>query len=117
MRFGPLSSTLLLLILSCEAFAQPASVPDPLADPGFQHFYNLEYDDAMRVFEARIGANPSDPSARTALAQTILYYEMFRNRALDSDLIGSSNPFVTRPHLKVTPEHQREFQTSISRAM
>jgi len=114
MRFGLWNNFLLILTLSCVAFAQQQ---DPLTDPGFQHFYNLEYEDAMRVFQTRVASDPNDPSARTALAQTILYYEMFRNRALDSDLIGSSNPFVTRPHLKVTPEHQQDFQTSIRRAM
>ena len=90
---------------------------DPLNDPGFQHFYNLEYDEAMRVFAARVAANPNDPAAHTAMAQTVLYAEMFRNRALDSDLIGSSNPFVNRPHLKVTPEHEHEFHQSINRAI
>ena len=96
---------------------QRAAAQDPLNDVGFQHFYNLEYDEAMRVFVARVAANPTDPAAYTAVAQTVLYYEMFRNHALDSDLIGSTNPFMTRPQLKVTAEHQREFQSAINRAM
>jgi hypothetical protein len=126
MRFGPWTSFLpifqvLQIVAIGISIAASASAQyhnqDPLGDPGFEHFYNLEYDDAMLVFQMRIAADPMDPAARTALAQTILFYEMFRNRALDSDLIGSSNPFVTRPHLNVTPEHQKEFQTSIHRAM
>ena len=118
MRFGPFNNSiqLLIVLLSFGAVnAQPAE--DPLKDPGFQHFYNLEYDEAMRIFSARVAASPNDPGAHTALAQTILYYEMFRNRALDSDLISSSNPFVSRPHLRVTPEDQRQFHASISRAL
>ena len=119
MRFGLSRNSIPVLAISISlgvaAHAQPAE--DPLKDPGFQHFYNLEYEDAMRDFSTRVDVNPNDPGAHTALAQTVLYYEMFRNRALDSDLIGSSNPFVSRPHLKVTPEHQRLFQTSINRAI
>ena len=107
----------ILISLCLLALPQTAAAEDPLSDPGFQHFYNLEYDEAMRVFTARVAANPNDPAAHTAVAQTVLYNEMFRNRALDSDLIGSGNPFVSRPHLKVTPEHQREFHHSISRAI
>ena len=123
MRFGPWNNSIpaLAIWISLSWLALPprvlAAAEDPLADPGFQHFYNLEYDDAKRVFASRVAANPSDPAALTAVAQTVLYEEMFRNRALDSDLIGSSNPFVNRPHLKVTPEHQREFQSAINRAI
>ena len=119
MRFGLWNSSIPILALSLQfaVSGQSAGNEDPLKDPGFQHFYNLEYDDAARIFGARVAANPNDPAAHTALAQTILYSEMFRNHALDSDLIGSTNPFVSRPHLRVTPEHQRDFQASINRAM
>ena len=118
MRFGPSRNSIPILAICLSLYAPAfAEEDDPLNEPGFQHFYNLEYDEAMHDFAARVAANPNDPAAHTALAQTILYYEMFRNRALDSDLIGSTNPFVNRPHLKVTAEHQRDFQTSINRAI
>ncbi len=122
MRFGRWNNSIPIVAIwiSLQALAFPQAVAaagDPLNDPGFQFFYNLDYDDALRVFTARVAANSNDPAALTAVAQTVLYYEMFRNHALDSDLIGSSNPFVSRPHLKVTPEHQREFQSAINRAM
>ena len=125
MLTGPLNNlkklaTLILVIgtVSRVSHAEPPpALWDPILDPGFQHFYNLEYEDALRIFRARVAANPNDPIAYTNLAQTVLYAEMFRNRALDSDLIGSSNPFVTRPQLKVTAEHQREFKSSLDRAI
>ena len=118
MRFG-LSKNSIPILAICLSLGAPAFAEedDPLKEPGFQHFYNLEYDEAMRDFGTRVVSNPDDPAAHTALAQTILYYEMFRNRALDSDLIGSTNPFVNRPHMKVTSEHQRDFQASINRAI
>jgi tetratricopeptide (TPR) repeat protein len=123
MRFGLWSNLVAVLAIgiSLQGLALSESIPagsqDPLADPGFQHFYNLEYDDAMRVFTARAAADPSDPAAQTALAQTVLFYAMFRNRALDSDLISSTNPFVTRPQLKVSAENKHQFQTAINRAI
>ena len=125
MRFGPWNRSIPILAISVSllhVLAQAESIPaatapDPLSDPGFQHFYNLEYDEAMKVFTARVAANPNDPSAETALAQTVLFYAMFRNRALDSDLIGSSNAFMTRPKLKVTSENERQFHTAVDRAM
>jgi tetratricopeptide (TPR) repeat protein len=123
MRFGPWHNSILLaatwISLGALAFAEgiQGTPPDPLSDPGFQHFYNLEYDDAMRIFTARVTANPSDPAAHTALAETVLFYAMFRNRALDSDLISATNPFVSRPRLKVTSENERQFQSSINKAM
>lgn len=111
----PMADTGRAAVAEPPAGAGPAE--NTAADPGFQHFYNLEYEEALKIFRARVTANPGDASSRTALAQTVLYYEMYRNHALDSDLIGSTNPFVTRPKLNVLPEHQREFQMSINRAM
>ena len=119
MRFGLSNSSIPMLAISLSLFSPAFSQTpeDPLKEAGFQHFYNLEYEEALRDFSARVAASPNDPGAYTALAQTVLYYEMFRNRALDSDLIGSSNPFVSRPHLRVTPEHQHQFQDAINRAI
>ena len=100
------------LILSIAALAG-----DPLKDPGFQHFYNLEYEEALKIFSARVDSSPADATLQNHLAQTVLYYEMFRNRALDSDLIGSTNPFMSRPRMNVTSDHQRMFHEAIHRSI
>ena len=119
MHVGPFHSltSRLILIVSLISISSFAKTPDPLSDPGFQHFYNLEYEEALKVFRARADLSPTDPAAQNYLAQTVLYHEMFRNRALDSDLLNASNAFMTRPRMKVTSEHHRLFDEAINRSI
>src|SRR5450432_3551210 len=84
---------------------------------GFQHFYNLEYPQALAWFQAESGRNPQDPEPYTHVAQTLLYAEMFRNGALESELVSGSNPFLRRAGLNPSAEDQRVFFESISKAI
>ncbi len=90
------------------AGAAPAS-QDPLSDPGFVHFYNNEYDEAIAVFQKAVEARPNDPDPLNHLAQGILYREMFRNGALESQLVTGNNPFIRRPKMGITPEDKQRF--------
>lgn len=90
---------------------------DPLAQPGFQHFYNLEYPEALAAFHAEAAQNPNSPDAYNHVAQTILYREMFRSGALESELVTGSNPFLRRAGLSPDKSDDQEFQNSINRAM
>jgi tetratricopeptide (TPR) repeat protein len=94
-----------------------AGPPDPQVELGFQHFYNLEYDQAIAVFSRVTAANPTDPAAFNFLAQSILFQAMFVNGALESDLISATDPFVTRPKLPVTEQQKKGFETAIQKAL
>jgi len=108
----------LVALLPALTWAQtPAQPPDPLAEPGFQHFYNLEYLEALTAFRADVAQNPNSPDAYNHLAQTILYREMFRSGALESELVTGSNPFLRRAGLNPSKADEQEFQGSINRAM
>jgi len=84
---------------------------------GFEHFYNLEYDQALVAFRAELLVNPASAEAHNHLAQTILYREMFRTGALESQLVTGNNPFLRRPEMKVSAEDESEFFGTINRAM
>lgn len=86
-------------------------------DAGFAHFYNLEYDAALAVFRKRAAANPKDADAQNHVAQAILYREMFRTGALESELVTGTNPFVRRPNMEVAAGTQAEFQGCLGRSM
>ncbi len=68
---------------------------------GFDHFYNLEYDQAIALFERAAAAQPDAPEPRNHLAQALLYREMFRAGALESELVSGGNSFLRRE--KVEP--------------
>lgn len=92
--------------------AQPAQL-----SRGFQHFYNLRYEDAITEFVHETEAHPSDPAAFNHLAQAILYRDMFRAGALESELVSGANPFLRRPKVDASLDDQRRFDGAIARAM
>lgn len=86
------------------------------AQPGFEYFYNLQYDEAMNVFMAESKQSPSSPDIYNHIAQTVLYKEMYRAGMLSSDFIGGTK-FVHQPKLKLTGEEEKQFHDAINRAM
>jgi tetratricopeptide (TPR) repeat protein len=84
---------------------------------GFDHFYNLEFAEALANFEAEAAAHPGDPDYQNYVAQAILYSEMNRVGALESELVSGNNPFLRRPKLETAPETDRKFRKAIDRAM
>jgi tetratricopeptide (TPR) repeat protein len=100
-----------LFVFAAQGVAQP-SVAE-----GFDHFYNLEYNEALAAFRAEVMRNPTSPDARNHVAQTILYREMFRSGALESELVTGTNAFLRRPNLDVSAADEKEFMDAISRAM
>jgi tetratricopeptide (TPR) repeat protein len=107
----------LFLNLTAAALSLAGAPTDPLDDPGFQHFYNLEYQQALDAFTRKAAQAPHDPVAQNHIAQALLYWEMLRNGALESELVNGTNPFVRRPHLNVTPDSQRRFDEAIQRSI
>ena len=89
----------------------------PLIDEGFTHFYNLDYDQAIAVFEKAIARYPGLPDLHNHLAQTLIFREMFRNGALESELVSGSNSFLRRPRLNPTPETGKRILDEIATAM
>ena len=86
-------------------------------DPAWEHFYNLEYDEALQAFQKEIAHNPDAPSAYNHVAHAVLYREMFRAGALESELVSGSNPFLRREKLATSSEASKQFDTAVSKAM
>jgi len=104
-------------ILLLLALVAPLSAQQKLIDEGFEHFYNLEYDEAAAVFEKAIADNPSSPDLHNHLAQTLVFREMYRNGALESELVSGNNSFLRRPKLNPSPETEKRFLDEVSKAI
>ncbi len=89
----------------------------PLVAPGYDHFYNLEYDQAIADFTAEIEQNASDPNPWNHLAHALLYRAMYRGGALESELVTGSNPFQRREKVKIAPAADQQFYAAIGKAM
>lgn len=105
-------SRLLLTLLALPLFAQ-----DPLATPGFRHFYNLEYDQAIADFEREIAREPSSADAHNHLAQAIQFRELFRVGALESELVSGNNSFLRRPKVATTADIEARFFAEVAEAV
>ncbi|GAC1479791.1 MAG: hypothetical protein NVS1B6_20600 [Steroidobacteraceae bacterium] len=90
---------------------------DPVVERAFDHFYNLEYEPALQEFRAAVIAHPDNPELRNNVAQTLLYREMFRNGALESEMVSGNNAFLRRPRLNAPKEVEHEFYTQIATAI
>ena len=88
-----------------------------LIDQGFSHFYNLEYDEAIAVFDKAIAQNPGNPDLHNHMAQTLIFREMFRNGALESELVSGNNSFLRRAKLNPSPETEKRILEEIAKAM
>jgi len=88
--------------LLCHASADSASawVPvrvdnDANTRKGFDHFYNLEYDKAIHEFEAVQAAHPDDPFAVNHTLAAVIFKELYRIGALDTEAYAADN-FLTK---------------------
>src|SRR5258708_115241 len=90
---------------------------DPIVVSGFDHFYSLEYDEALADFQHEITKYPDNPDGYNHRAQCLLYRQMYRAGALESELVSGSNPFLHRPAMNPPPADQKAFADSIATAM
>jgi tetratricopeptide (TPR) repeat protein len=103
----------LLLVLT----ALPLGGQQAVIDEGFNRFYNLEYDQAIAVFEKASAQNPELPDLHNHVAQSLIFREMFRNGALESELVSGSNSFLRRPKMNPTPETEKRILDEIAKSM
>ena len=103
--------------VSALVFLAPALAQDTPITRGFDHFYNLEYDQALAEFEAAQKQDTQAIGPYNHIAQTLLYREMYRNGALETELVSGNNPFLRREKLNPPPEVQKEFTDAIGKAI
>lgn len=100
------------LLLALSAGAQ-----DRLVGQGFEHFYNLEYPQALAAFEQAVAEDPSSPELYNHVAMALVFEEMLRGGALESELVTGNNPFLRRARLNPSPEVEKRFFDIVGRAM
>jgi tetratricopeptide (TPR) repeat protein len=108
---------MLKLVLLLALAASPLGGQQSLVEEGFTDFYNLDYDQAIAVFEKAIARDPGQPDLHNHLAQSLIFREMYRNGALESELVSGSNSFLRRPKLNPTPETEKRILDEIAKAM
>src|ERR1700691_1101739 len=97
-----------------SAFADADSPPVPTRSDndantrkGFDHFYNLDYDKAIRDFEAALQAHPNDPFAVNHLLDAVVFKELYRIGALDTEAYAADN-FMNKKLAAPLDPHARD---------
>jgi tetratricopeptide (TPR) repeat protein len=133
MRFRPvllpcallLLGFLLLLVphLGAQQAASAALPPitatmksDPLTRSAFDHYYNLEYDQAVKEFERDLEQHPQDPFAVNHLINALMFRELYRTGALDTSLYAN-NSFINKKTYPVDPAVKQRLQELTQRAL
>jgi tetratricopeptide (TPR) repeat protein len=104
------------ILLTAPLIAERAPTASVLQDPGFAHFYNLEYDQALADFRAAAAASGS-ADAFNHVAQAIVFRAMFRAGALDTGMVADTQAFLHMPKIPLDPADDAEFMQALNRAM
>jgi len=87
-------------ILFARAAADSVPAPtrsdnDAATRKGFDYFYNLEYDKAIREFEAAQQAHPDDPFAVNHTLEAVIFKQLYHMGALDTEAYAGDS-FLTK---------------------
>ena len=75
---------------------------------GFEHFYNLEYDQAIHYFEVAVKSHPGDAFAVNHLLSGVMFKELYRIGALDTELYAK-NGFLTSKQFPIDPKAKQQI--------
>ena len=95
-----------------------AAVPAAAADlraSGHNHFYNLEYDDAIRDYSGLVEQEPDDPLAYNYLAAAYLFRELLRLGLLESSALRGDNEFLRQNKPAPDPQARARFEDTLGR--
>lgn len=88
---------------------------DPSNAPAFEHFYNLEYDQAVQGFEQVLHRHPDDPFALNHLITGLLIRELYRMGAMNTGEYADDS-FIGEAHRPADPKVKAQIQELVQRA-
>ncbi|HEY6307130.1 MAG TPA: tetratricopeptide repeat protein [Candidatus Angelobacter sp.] len=96
----------------------PSNKPDfdALTKSGFNHYYNLEYDQAIRDFQKAREERPDEPKALNHLLEAELFQELYKHNALDTRLYTKER-FLGSKHVPIDPATKKRLMDLVQQAM
>lgn len=105
----------LAMVLPAAVWAGDVASPS-LLDVGYNHMYNLEFDQAHEAFRAWRRTYPDDPLGPTSEAAAYLFAEFDRLRILQSELFLDDEGFMGRRRLTPDPNVKARFEGELIQA-
>ena len=110
------------LIASAAPVQPPASHTDPLnLEPlvrqGYEHFYNLDYDGALRIFNTVAQAHPQEPMAWDYVLVGHIFRELYHQDLLDTTYYAHDSFLSTKRMVNVLPATRQEIEDLTNRVI
>jgi len=102
-----------LLLLAQASMAQNAPALVAQAD---DHYFNLEYEEAIRDYYAAMAASQPSGEVWNRIATTILYQELNRLGMLETSAFRGDNKFLVEEKPKPDPEVRKRFLGALAEA-
>ena len=120
-------SCLLAILFSVSVFsfgqAQPRAIPphvqpgnDALTFKAQEHFYNMEYDQAIKDYEEVLKLHPQDPFAYNYLAAAIVFKELYRIGAMDAESYANESFLDIKAKRPLDPEVKKRALALIDKS-
>ncbi|HVO82650.1 MAG TPA: hypothetical protein VMT28_18115 [Terriglobales bacterium] len=102
--------------LGARAAAADVNIVAPSLDSGFRLMYDLEFDQAHRVFSSWQAEHPDDPVGLVSDAAGLLFSEFNRLGVLEGQFYEDDHTFQARKKLLPDPAVRERFDTELSQA-
>jgi tetratricopeptide (TPR) repeat protein len=116
-RLDAQSTAVRLTLIAVLCLAPHLNAANTHVDQGYDHFYNLEFDQALADFNQAIAQDPNNPDLHNHAAETVVFSEMYRDGALESELVTGNNSLLRRAKLNPTPQTRKLFLDEIQKAL
>ena len=114
------------LVLASAAFAAAPYNPDDHTDPinltpqvreGRVDFYNINYDGALKRFEAVLKANPQNPMAVNYVLTTVIFRELYNQDLLDTTYYAHDSFLTSKRDVPVPEATRKRIEDLTDRAV
>lgn len=112
MRSAAIATLLLFLAIAAVAQEKPAAT----LDAGYRDMYNLQFEDAHKVFQLWARAHPEDPLGPASDAAAYLFSEFDRLHVLETELFTDDTKFESRSDLAPDAAAKLAFEAQLDKA-
>lgn len=88
---------------------------DPAVRQGYEHFYNLDYDGALRVFQGVAQKNPQNPMAWDYVLMGTIFRELYRQDLLDTTYYAHDSFLSNHRQVSIPPAVRSDIENLTER--
>jgi tetratricopeptide (TPR) repeat protein len=100
---------LLSVVLALLPASAPAATEEEFTRQGHNHYFNLEYEDAVASYRQALALDPADPNTYNHIATAILFQELNRLGMLETSAFKEDNKFLERDKPEPDPQVADKF--------